>query len=271
MTLTVPQLPLTSTPPSQLIHNERGAFRFSATAPTVVGDGGEAAVTRQPAVPEWSEHDSAIWHTCEIASRLIAGSVGERPPIACPFPPQIAGDEQLLVQGGFDLFTHRAAGDGSYNHDGGMYVATGRGGLAMTAGVAAARASANRRRRNVAAAATTPRWVLDDRGCLWVSTAGFYLQTAGGLFPWPWGSVQSAMLTGPATVHVQGSSEAGPVSWTLQSHWSELLFVLWAITVHNQHPSLPNGGWLPPGWRERCAAAGYGFQPSTMTEIRPRT
>jgi hypothetical protein len=109
--------------------------------------------------------------------------------------------------------------------------------------------------------------VPEDQGLLWVSTAGFYLQTDAGLFPWAWVAVRSIVLTGPGAAHVQGTSQSGEVSWLLQSDWAELVFVLWAMAVHPNHPSLPNGGWLPPGWRERAQLAGY-LDFATATELR---
>lgn len=218
---------------------------------------------RQPG-PAWSQHDSAIWHTVEIASSALAGTLHERHALASPFPPQIAPDEQLLAQAPFELLIHHAKGNGSYQHDGGMFYATGRGGLVMTAGVAAVRAAANRRRREAAAADAIARWRLADQGTVWVSTDGFYLQTTRGLFLWGWGAIQSAQLCNPASVLVHGAADHGPVSWIIRSDWAELIFVLWAFCRHPNHPTLRHGAWLPSGWVERCRAAGFAPPPSAL-------
>jgi hypothetical protein len=92
---------------------------------------------------------------------------------------------------------------------------------------------------------------------MWVSTAGFYLQTVNGLFPWAWQHIQSAQLLAPATLHLQGQSDTGSVSWLIVSDWAELAFVLWALQMHPQHPMLTQMTWVPPGWQQRCVQAGY--------------
>ncbi len=211
-----------------------------------------------PATSAWSEHDSAVWHTCDITSRLLAGVLRERPAVASPFPPQLATGELLLVQGGYERSTFRPLGDGSWSRDGSMLLATGGGGIALSAGVAVARAAGNRRRAEQAWHDAQPRWVVDERGTLWVSTAGFYLHTPVGLYPWSWDAVRAVTPVGPGVVQLHGRSDAGEVSWLVTSVWAELVFVLWALAVHPGHPTLQAGGWLPPGWRERCVAAGYG-------------
>jgi hypothetical protein len=86
---------------------------------------------------------------------------------------------------------------------------------------------------------------------MFVSTHGFYLRSAGGLYPWSWGAVMAAELVAPATVQVHGEAQTGPVSWLLRSVWAELLFVLWALAVHPHHPQLASGAWMPPAWRGR--------------------
>jgi hypothetical protein len=130
-------------------------------------------------------------------------------------------------------------------------------GLALTAGFAVAQAAGNASRRNRAAQDAVPRWLLSDRGLMWVSTAGFYLQTVNGLFPWAWQHIQSAQLLAPATLHLQGQSDTGSVSWLIVSDWAELAFVLWALQMHPQHPMLTQMTWVPPGWQQRCVQAGY--------------
>lgn len=218
---------------------------------------------RQPG-PSWSQHDAAIWHTVEIASSTLASTLHERSALSSPFPPNIALDEKLLAHAPFELLSHHMLGDGSYQHRGRPFYATGRGGLAMTVGVGAARAVANRRRSAAAARDAVPRWRLADRGTIWVSTAGFYLETTHGLFPWGWGSVQSVQLCGPASILVHGNADHGPVSWIIRSDWAELTFLLWAFCRHPRHPSLRHGAWLPPGWVDRCTVAGFEPPPSAL-------
>lgn len=208
----------------------------------------------------WTDHDSAVWHTCDIASRLLGDGLDKRPAVPSPFPPQLAEGERLLVEGAYDLSTYRPVGDGSHTPSSGVFLATGRTGLALTAGFAVVRAAGNRRRAEHAWQDAQPRWVVDERGALWVSTAGFYLHTPNGLRPTPWRSVRAATLAGPGAVQLHLTSRDGEQSWLIQSWWAELMFVLWALAVHPGHPTLQAGAWLPPGWRERCLSAGYGSQ-----------
>ncbi len=207
--------------------------------------------------PTWSTHDAAVWHTVDIVQTALASRLDERPTMHAPFPPRHGADERILAQGDFQLYTHTAIGDGSYQHSNSFLFATGGVGLAMTAGFAVAQAAGNASRRNQAAQDAVPRWVLSDQGLLWVSTAGFYLQTVNGLFPWAWPHVQSAQLLAPATLHLQGQSDSGSVSWLIVSEWAELAFVLWALQMHPQHPMLTQMTWVPPGWQQRCLEAGY--------------
>jgi hypothetical protein len=87
-----------------------------------------------------------------------------------------------------------------------------------------------------------------------VSTHGFYLQTqSAGLLPWSWGALVSAAMTARSSVHLQGLTAHGKgVSWLLRTPWAELVFVLWALARHPQHPQLLTGSWLPPGWVEHA-------------------
>jgi hypothetical protein len=207
--------------------------------------------------PTWSTHDAAVWHTVDIVQAALASRLDERPAIHAPFPPRHGVGERLLAQGDFQLYTHTSVGDGSYQHSDGFFFATGGVGLALTAGFAVAQAAGNASRRNRAAQDAVPRWLLSDRGLMWVSTAGFYLQTVNGLFPWAWQHIQSAQLLAPATLHLQGQSDTGSVSWLIVSDWAELAFVLWALQMHPQHPMLTQMTWVPPGWQQRCVQAGY--------------
>lgn len=207
--------------------------------------------TKTAAPSAWTNHDVAILHTRDILDRARNGTLDVRGSTPVPFRLSFGADEKMLVSGGFQRCTFRAVGDGSYSHSSGMFLATGRGGLAATALFAGAQALGNSSRRAAARADAMERWAVDDAGTLHLSTSGFYMQSRAGLFPWSWGPVASMELLGPRTVHLQGQSDDGPVSWLLRSDWAELLLVLWAIHEHPTHPQL--GQWIPPGWEERYA------------------
>jgi hypothetical protein len=195
--------------------------------------------------PVTSEHDAALWFTDRIVNTLRERRFTGLQSVATPLPPVLGAGEVVLADGGFELMTFRPVGNGGYMHRSTAVLPLGRGVTGLAVGALVAQSVGNRRRRTAAERDAAPRWVVDDRGGLWVSTHGFYLQTARGLFPWPWHSIQAAELTGPGQVHVQGTSESGPVSWIVGSRWAELLFVLWAMVRHPQHPQFTTGTWAP--------------------------
>jgi hypothetical protein len=202
----------------------------------------------------WTDRDSALWHTCEIAVDLARGRVpAPRLQVTSIFPPRLGADEQYWAAGPYTLNEQRAPGDGTYVHDSGYFFATGRGGLTATAAVAAFRAAGNARRRRQAELAAIPRWTQTDCGTVFVSRYGIHLHNASGVFPWDWSSIAAAQMVAPASVQILGNSTNGPVSWVLQSDWAELLFVAWALACHPRHPQIITGTWLPPGWLQRCA------------------
>jgi hypothetical protein len=199
--------------------------------------------------PLWTDRDSALWHTCELAADLAQGRPSRHGlRVLTPFRPQLAEDEQVWVEGRFELLDRVALGDGSYVHNGGFFFATGPAGLAATAAVAVGTALGNNSRRRVAQARAVPRWMPIDAGLFYVSAHGFYMHSADGLFAWPWNSVAAGSMVGPGALHLAGDAVRGPVSWILRSDWAELVFVTWALAVHPEHPQLVTGDWLPPGW-----------------------
>ncbi|PPK98165.1 hypothetical protein CLV92_102318 [Kineococcus xinjiangensis] len=217
----------------------------------------EGGAAREPA-RAWSDRDSALWHTCEIAADLAAGAVPQpRLDIATPFPPRFAADERFWAAGPFDLLALRAPEGAPPRGAPRFFLATGAGGLAATAAVALARAAGDARRRAEEERRAAPRWVRVDAGALAVSGCGMYWHTPAALLTWDWGSVTSAEVLEPGAVHLTGEGPAGPGSWILRSDWAELVFVTWALQRHPRHPQLRSGGWLPPGWLSWCATQPY--------------
>lgn len=222
---------------------------------------------QEPAVA-WSPHDTAVWHTLRVVEAVRERRAELLPRVMTPFRPHLAEQEVVIAHGQFQLLTFRPVGDGSYVQNNGFFFATGGAGLAATAAFAIGQSSGNKRRRQQAAAMATPRWVPDDSGAIWVSTAGFYLNSPLGLRPWPWSSVVTTSLTAPGSIRVQGESTTGPVDWILQSDWAELAFVCWAMSQHPDHPQFVGRTWVPPGWDERDAARGRAEQASRAEASR---
>lgn len=217
--------------------------------------------------PSLSGHDAAIWHTVDIVQRCQRGGVHDRPTIAPTFVPHLGSGELLFAQGTFELADYRAAGDGSYAHNGGFFLAGGAVGLAATGAFAAGRAIGNSRRRAQAASDAIQCWRPLSAGTIWVGTHGFYLHDSGGLLSWSFGSVTGMELVGPGAATLSGNSDRGPIYWILQSEWVELAFALWALAVYPQHPQFTSFTWIPPGWQERVATAGHQLPSVGRTEL----
>jgi hypothetical protein len=200
----------------------------------------------QPVPPH---RDSALRYTAMLAHDLLQG---RRPAAAAtvhaPFPTQIAADEQLWSIGPFQLFDLRAPGDGTYVEDRSWLFATGALGLALSAGVLAARKVGNDRRRREAEEALVPRWMEIAAGDLYTGTHGFYMHSPNGLWSWSWPHIQSADVMGPGWLRFTGEGRGGQVSWSIVSDWAELLFLAWAMARHPRHPQLMTGSWWPGVW-----------------------
>lgn len=197
----------------------------------------------------WTDADQALLYTCHLASDLLAGRQMHPSPVAAPFPPRFATDERYLAAGGFTLSIYDAVGDGSYIQDAGFFFATGKAGLAATAGIAAARARSNSKRRKEAARDMVPRWVPQHTGIVTVSDHGIYLRTPQDFFAWNWVTLRSAEVAAFNTVVLAAPTANGRIAhWQFHSMYAELAFLLWATTRYPGHPQLVDQRWLPPNW-----------------------
>lgn len=195
----------------------------------------------------WGPHDDVLIYTCDLLDIIQHQRWESLPQLASHFRPQVEG-ERLLLDRPFARREWRALGDGTYYRSSGGFFATGRGALPLMLGFAAGQAIANSNARRQAAAAAQPRWAYADAGHLFVATHGFYMQTGRGLYRWGWDAIDGASVEAPGVVQVQGRSVNGPVHWQLETHAAELVFVLWTLARHQDHPQLVTDTWLPRGW-----------------------
>lgn len=206
----------------------------------------------------WTDADSALWHTARLLAAVESGegtgAVADQG-IRTLFP--LEDGEVALAQGTYTLDSLRAIGDGSYQRTGSFAFGIGVIGLAVTAGTLAANASRNNSARAQAMADAQVAWRPDHAGMLTVTDRGFIIVTAAGTFRWDWGSVDLMQVVAFNTVVLQGRSDRGPVTWRIYSHWSELLFVLWARARHPGHPQLAGRAWLPERWEAWAAWVGH--------------
>ncbi len=204
--------------------------------------------------PAWTHRDDALLYTCHLA-RLVhqAGDLSGLAQVIAPFPAELGPDDRLWASGPFVLREYRALGDGSWQTSGFIAGGTGAFGAGLLAASLVTNAATKNAARARAAADATPRWHPIDHGTLYVGRYGIVLHTPAVL-PWTWTEITSATMVWPGGVHFTGTSSRGPISWVLESDWSELVFILWALTRRPTHPQLLGGGWLPPGWTDHAGA-----------------
>lgn len=111
--------------------------------------------------------------------------------------------------------------------------------------------------RSRAEAAAQVTWRENLPGELIVTNLGFYLNENGHLYWWNWDSIDALQVIAFNVVEMSGQGEEYPVVWRISSHWAELIFVLWAMARHPQHPQLHGRQWVPPGWPEWAKWIGY--------------
>ena len=212
---------------------------------------------REPTNPPqrvWLPADTALWITCHVVFDTVHGRSPEHR-IDTLFP--LTGGECAVAAGNLIVDSFHAAGDGSYARSSTFVWGAGAFGLAVAAGSLAASAAANASRRNRAAADAQPAWRPLLGGTIFVTTAGFYIQTLQGLFPWAWESIDLMQVVAFNVVILQARSADGPITWRITSEWAELVFALWALRRHPDHPQLRDGSWLPPNWLPWATAQGY--------------
>lgn len=170
----------------------------------------------------WTDRDTALWRTCEVAADLAEGIVPlPFQDVRSTFPPQLGADEQFWAAGAFTLSELRSGPPpGHYPRPGGP----------------------------------DRHWHQIDDGVVYLSVLGFHLATDRGVWAWTWPSMTSVEVSGPGAVHLLGQAGTGRTSWLLASDWAELLFILWAFTCHPRHAQLQSGTWLPDGWLDWNAA-----------------
>lgn len=195
----------------------------------------------------WGPYDDVLLYTCSVLHTIRQRRWDDLADIRTHFRPHAEG-ERILLDRAYTVLGWGAPGDGSYTHDSSTVLATGRGAVPFMVGHGIGQAIGNRSRRSAAAAAAMPRWMPTGGGHLFVSTHGFYLHASNGLHRWEWAAIDGAALASPGLFDLQGRSENGSVHWQLATHAAELLFVLWALVQHPDHPQLASHTWLPLGW-----------------------
>ncbi len=199
-------------------------------------------------VREWTSYDDGLLSTLHVVNNVLRDQGTRLHHLHPPFVTDYAGGERVYTQAPLQVLDWAAPGDGSYQHSSSFFLATGRGGLAMTAAVAAFRSAENSDRRAQAARDAIPRWLPVDQGTAWISNRGLWLQTMRGVFLWPWESMQGMQVLGQGHLQIQGQSSAGPINWQIVSPGAELVFALWVLARRVPHPQWLDRSWIPTNW-----------------------
>gem|GEM_PF-1413956 len=191
--------------------------------------------------------------TCQVIHDIRNGRVpGIRTQTMFRLPQGVVA----FLSGPSQVLELRAAGDGSYTTSSTLVWGSGLIGLAALGATAATSASNNARARQAAALNAQVAFRHQFDANLYVTNTGWIFHTGQGVLTWQHSDVDAMHMIGPNAVVLQGNSDRGRITWQLRSPFSELVFVLWALDQHPDHPQLMDGSWLQPGWLDHAHAMG---------------
>jgi hypothetical protein len=200
--------------------------------------------------PGWSRRDQMLLRTAQVVHAYVHGEFDQILPVPVEFA--VGGsypDNRIVAVAPFSLHSFESRTDGAYA--GGIFFATSRSGLTITAGTAIGRAVGNARRRATAARAAQPAWYHLDNGMLYVNQFGFYLRTPTSLVRWDWDSILECHMVEPGRVGMLGMTPAGQCTYLIESDLAELVFASWAVRRQPQHAQFLRRVWLLPEWVAR--------------------
>ncbi len=207
--------------------------------------------------PTWSSLDDHLWHSCEIVADLLAGSLARRPWIATTARLE-RGDRALAVGPG-KRSTWRAPGNGRYQHN--SVVAVGNPTFVIGSLLGSAIGNSSRRRQ--AARDAQARWMVDGPGEVTITCQKLHFASSAGGLDLDWKALSTIDLVSVATFQTSFVNTRGQqVNTMVHTPWASLAFAVAAITAFPAHPRLLSGGWLPPGFEQKCARFGRPCRPA---------
>jgi hypothetical protein len=172
----------------------------------------------------WTAADEALCRTFDVLAAVATGRLDGQEGVRSIDPLIAPEAEVLLVEGSYDLRGPLNPGDGLFED----------------------------------AVEHQELWVTERRireGRIYVSTHGFYLRTRSRLTTWPWEYAGSVAVARRSAVRFSGSTGRDyPTSFTLQTHWAELVFCLWSLARLPRELRVLNLPWLPHDWRQHAEA-----------------
>lgn len=212
--------------------------------------------------PAWSPLDEHLWHSCEIVADLLAGDLARRPLIATTA--RLECDDRALAIGPGMRSTWRAPGNGRYQHN--SVVAVGN--PAFVVGSLLGSAVGNSARRRQAARDAQPRWMVDGPGEVTITCQRLHLGSSTIGLHLDWKALTTIDLVSVDAFQTSFVDTRGrQVTTMVHTPWASLAFAVAAITAFPAHPRLLSGGWLPPGFEQKCARFGRPCQPAATLAV----
>ena len=209
--------------------------------------------------PVWSSLDDHLWHSCEIVVDLLTGGLARRPLIATTA--RLEHGDRALAVGPGQRSTWRALGNGRYQHNNVVAV----GNPAFVIGSLVGSAVGNSARRRQAARDAQPRWVVDGPGEVTITRQKLHFASSTIGLDLDWKALSTIDLVSVATFQTSFVNTRGQqVTTMVHTPWASLAFAVAAITTFPAHPRLLSGGWIPPGFEQKCARFGRPCRPAAM-------
>ncbi|MCY0943629.1 hypothetical protein [Streptomyces antarcticus] len=205
----------------------------------------------------WSSLDDYLWHSCEIVADLLTGGLARRPLLATTA--RLARDDRALAVGPGQRSTWRAPGNGRYQHN--SVVAVGN--PAFVIGSLLGSAVGNSARRRQAARDAQSRWMVDGSGEVTITRQKLHFASSTIGLDLDWKALSTIDLVSVATFQTSFVNTRGQqVTTMVHTPWASLAFAVAAITAFPAHPRLLSGGWIPPGFEQKCARLGRPCRPA---------
>ncbi|WP_327230727.1 hypothetical protein [Streptomyces murinus] len=207
--------------------------------------------------PVWSSLDDHLWHSCEIVADLLTGGLARRPLISTTA--RLEHGDRALAVGPGQRSTWRSLGSGRYQHNN----VAAFGSPAFVIGSLVGSAVGNSARRRQAARDAQPRWVLDGPGEVTVTRQKLHFASSTIGLDLEWKALSSIDLVWIDAFQTSFVNTRGQqVTTMVHTPWASLAFAIAAITAFPAHPRLLSGGWLPPGFEQKCARFGRPCRPA---------
>lgn len=212
---------------------------------------------RQGDRPAWSALDDYLWHSCDIVADLLTGGLAQRPLIATTA--RLEHDDRALAVGPGQRSTYRALGDGRYQQN--NVVAVGNPAFVIASLLGSAVGNTARRRQ--AARNAQPRWVFDGAGEVTITRQKLHLASSTIGLDLDWRALSTIDLVSADAFQTSFVNTRGQqVTTMVHTPWASLAFAVAAITAFPAHPRLLSGGWIPPGFEQKCARFGRACRPA---------